>query len=78
MVSDPGIQVLTDEQWSALEPLIDEIRPHSTVPHANFRQTIEATFWGNQSGAKWRGLPNDLGPRWKAARTFICWVRLDV
>ena len=78
MVSNPGIHVLTDEQWAALEPLIDEVRPHSKVPHANLRQTIEAIFWRHQNGAKWRSLPNDLGPWWKAAQTFIRWARLGV
>ncbi len=78
MASNPGIHVLTDEQWAALEPLIDEVRPHSKVPHANLRQTIEAIFWRHQNGAKWRSLPNDLGPWWKAAQTFIRWARLGV
>jgi transposase len=75
MVSNPGIHVLTDEQWAALEPLIDEVRPHSKVAHANLRQTIEAIFCRHQNGAKWRSLPNDLGPWWKAAQTFIRWDR---
>lgn len=48
--------------WAALAPLIDEVRPHSKVRHANLRQTIEAIFWRHQNGAKWRSLPNDLGP----------------
>jgi transposase len=78
MVSNPGIHVLTDEQWAALEPLIDEVRPHSKVAHANLRQTIEAIFCRHQNGAKWRSLPNDLGPWWKAAQTFIRWARLGV
>ena len=78
MASNPAIHVLTDEQWAALELLIDEVRPHSKVPHANLRQTIEAIFWRHQNGAKWRSLPNDLGPWWKAAQTFIRWARLGV
>ena len=30
---------------AALEPLIDEVRPHSKVPHANLQQTVETIFW---------------------------------
>ena len=33
MTGNLGIHVLTDAQWAALEPLIDEARPHCKVPH---------------------------------------------
>ena len=70
--------MLNDEQWAVLSPLVDEVRPHSKVPHSDLRQTIGAIFWRHQNGAKWRSVPVALGPWWKAAQTFIRWARLGV
>src|SRR6187455_568832 len=78
MTENPGIHVLTDARWAELEPLIDEVRPHCKVPHANLRETIEAILWRHQNGAKWRSIPGELGPWWKAAQTFIRWAHLGV
>src|SRR4051812_48530159 len=69
MTKNPGIHVLTDARWAELEPLIDAVRPPCKVPHANLRETIEAILWRHQNGAKWRSIPGELGPWWKAAQT---------
>ncbi len=68
MTDTPGIHVLTDARWAALEPLIDEVRPHCKV--------IEAILWRQQTGAQWRSLPTGLGPWGKAAQTFLGWAHL--
>ena len=78
MTGNPGIHVLTDAQWAALEPLIDEVRPPCKVPHDDLRQAIGAILWRHQNGAKWRSIPAELGPWWKAAQTFIRWAHLGV
>src|SRR5918997_3273413 len=78
MTENPGIHVLTDARWAELEPLIDEVRPHCKVPHENVRETIAAILWRHQNGAKWRSIPGELGPWWKAAQTFIRWAHLGV
>src|SRR3712207_5390062 len=70
--------VLPDEQWAALEPLVEACRPPAKVPPRELRRTISAIFWRHQNGAKWRALPEDLGPWWMAAQTFIRWSRLGV
>lgn len=67
MAENPGIHVLSDAQWAELEPLIDAVRPHRKVPHDDLRQTIEAILWRHRNGAKWRAIPGELGPWWKAA-----------
>ncbi len=72
------MQVVTDEQWSTLEPLLDAVRPRAPQAIRWFRRTIEAIVWRLQNGAKWRTIPTVLGPWWKAARTFIRWSRLGV
>jgi transposase len=68
--------VLTDAQWAMLEPLIQACRPHHKTEHQDLRQTIEAIIWRCQNGAKWRSIPAELGPWWKAAQTFIRWAKL--
>jgi len=78
MTKNPGIHVLTDARWAELEPLIDAVRPPCKVPHDNLRETIEAILWRHQNGAKWRSIPGELGPWWKAAQTFIRWAHLGV
>ena len=78
MTGNPGIHVLSDAHWAELEPLINEVRPHCKVPHENLRQTIEAIVWRHQNGAKWRSVPAELGPWWRAAQTFIRWAKLGV
>lgn len=69
---------LVDQQWSVLEPLLNEARPWAARAIRQFRRTIEAIVWRQQNGAKWRSIPAGLGPWWMAAQTFIRWARLGV
>ena len=70
--------VLTDAQWAALAPLIEAVRPHGkTEPH-DLRRTVEAILWRHDNGAKWRAIPAELGPWWRAAQTFIRWAKKGV
>ena len=70
--------MLTDAQWAVLEPLIEAVRPAAKVPPQHLRRTISAIVWRHDNGAKWRAVPNELGPWWMAAQTFIRWSRLHV
>ncbi len=70
--------MLTDAQWAELEPLIEACRPKGKTPPQDLRRTITAILWRHQNGAKWRAIPADLGPWWRAAQTFIRWARLGV
>ena len=65
--------VLTDEQWAALEPLLEACRPKGKTPPRDLRRTIEAIVWRHENGAKWRSIPPHLGPWWMAAQTFNRW-----
>ena len=49
--------VFTDAQWSAIEPLIEAVRPQTGRELSNLRRTVEAILWRLQNGAKWRGHP---------------------
>src|SRR5215210_4545289 len=70
--------MLTDAQWTVLEPLVEACRPHAKVPPSDLRRTVEAILWRCTNGAKWRAIPEELGPWWKAAQIFIRWARLGV
>jgi transposase len=70
--------MLTDEQWTVLEPLIEACRPPAKVPPRHLRRTISAILWRHDNGAQWRAVPDELGPWWMAAQTFIRWSRLGV
>jgi transposase len=72
------MQVLTDVQWRVLAPLIEACRPKGKTQHRDLRRTIEAIIWRHQNGAKWRSIPEELGPWWAAAQTFIRWSKLGV
>jgi transposase len=70
--------MLTDAQWTVLEPLIGAVRPHAKVPPRHLRRTVGAILWRHDNGAKWRAVPEEHGPWWMAAQTFIRWSRLGV
>ena len=70
--------VLNDDQWAVLRPLIDECRPRGKTEPVALRETVEAIVWRHRNGAKWRSVPADLVPWWRAAQTFIRWSKLGV
>src|SRR3954453_22591621 len=70
--------MLTDGAWMDLEPLIEACRPKGKTPPQDLRRTLSAILWRHQNGAKWRAIPADLGPWWRAAQVFIRWARRGV
>ena len=69
---------LSDAQWSELEPLVEACRPKAKTPPQDLQRTLSAILWRHQNGAKWRAIPEDLGPWWRAAQIFIRWARAGV
>lgn len=70
--------MLSDAQWGELAPLVEACRPKGKTPPADLRRTMSAILWRHQNGAKWRAIPEDLGPWWRAAQVFIRWARAGV
>src|SRR4051812_13312788 len=70
--------MLTDTQWGRLEPLVEQCRPKGKTPRQDLRRTLSAIVWRHQNGAKWRAIPAELGPWWRAAQTFIRRAHLGV
>jgi transposase len=70
--------MLSEAQWVVLEPLVEACRPKGKTPPQDLRRTISAILWRHQNGAKWRAIPTELGPWWRAAQVFIRWARAGV
>lgn len=41
------------------------------TPPLELRQTIAAIFWRHNNRAKWRAVPSELNPWWRAAQLFM-------
>jgi hypothetical protein len=67
--------VPSDARWALLEPLVEACRPEGETPPQDLRRTISATLRRHQNGARWRAVPNGLGPRWRAAQVLVRWAR---
>src|SRR3954454_12755373 len=80
MTNETGYGVLTDAQWEALAPLIEECRPPHKTEHDNLRRTIEAIIWRHENGAAfrpiwdrggWRRRPSTAGAT--MGYGSVCW-----
>ena len=78
MTDNTGVQIVTDEAWALWAPLIEAVRPHGKTPPKELRRTVSAIFWRHHNGAKWRSIPAELGPWWRAAQLFIRWAKHGV
>ena len=70
--------MLMDTQWDQLAPLIEACRPRGKTEPKDLRRTIEAIIWRHENGAKWRSIPAELGPWWRAAQMFNRWSHMGV
>ena len=70
--------MLEDNEWTMLEPLVEACRPKGKTPPGDLRRTMSAILWRHQNGAKWRAIPGEFGPWWRAAQIFIRWARAGV
>jgi transposase len=78
MTEQVRMRVLTDAQWGQFAPLVEACRPRGKTPPQDLRRTLEAIIWRHENGAKWRSIPPELGPWWRAAQLFIRWSRMGV
>ena len=65
-------QLLTDEQWAKIAPLLPPEKPGSKGgrPSAPNREVLEGILWILRSGARWQDLPQ------KYPSPSTCWRRL--
>jgi transposase len=65
--------VLTDAQWSLIEPMAPSSDGVRGRPFRNHRQVVEGIIYRYRCGLAWRDLPADFGPWqtvWKRHRRF--------
>lgn len=70
--------ILSGADWSRLKAALDAARSGTGRPFPDERRTVEAVVWRQRNGAKWRAVPPELGPWWKAAQLHIRWSRSGV
>lgn len=63
--------VITDEMWKRIEPLMPSSDGMPGRPFRDHRLLVEAICWRLRTGAPWRDLPERFGP-WQTA-----WERFD-
>ena len=70
--------MLSNAQWAVLKPLVEACRPQRKTPPKALRRTVSAILWRHRNGAKWRAVPAEFRPWWRAAQVFIRWARMGV
>jgi transposase len=69
---------MPDAQWAALKAALDAVRSGTGRPFADERRTVEAVVWRLRNGARWRAVPAELGPWWRAAQLHRRWAKAGV
>lgn len=72
------MKILSDDEWTRLEAAPDAVRSGTRRPFPDMRRTVEAVVWRQRDDAKWRAVPAQLGPWWKAAQLHIRWSRTGI
>ncbi len=55
-------QMLTDEQWALIEPLLPSSRGRVGRNFRNTRRVVEGMIYRYRTGIAWRDLPAEFGP----------------
>jgi transposase len=67
---------LSDYEWTAIKPMLPN-KPRG-VRRVNDRRVLNGIFWVLRSGAPWRDLPENYGPRTTCYNRFVRWPRAGV
>lgn len=62
-------EVLTDEQWEKIAPLLPPQNPSIGRPAKDHRTMVEAILWIDRTGAPWRDLPEEKLGSWQSVAT---------
>src|SRR5437763_1999872 len=60
---------LSDFEWGVIAPLLPN-KPRG-VPRVDDRRVLNGIFWVLRTGAPWRALPNEFGPRTTCCNRFV-------
>ena len=64
---------LTDEQWTALQPLLPPRKPKKGRTNHDHRRIINGILWILRTGAPWRDLPERYGLWGTVSSRFYRW-----
>jgi transposase len=67
--------VLTQAEWQALKAALDAMKPRAGRPFADQRRSVEAVIWRHRNGGRWRAIPAQYGPWWRAAQLHYRWLK---
>jgi transposase len=56
------MQVLSDEVWARIEPLLPPLQGRMGRPMRDHRVLVEGAIWRFRTGSPWRDLPAEFGP----------------
>lgn len=74
---DPTIWHVDDALWATLAPLlrVDKPRKKPGRPRRDDRQLLDGIIWLLRTGAQWKTLPAEFGPKSTCHVRFQEWVR---
>ncbi|WP_287127941.1 IS5 family transposase [Candidatus Cyanaurora vandensis] len=64
---------VTDEQWTAIEPLLPKQAQGPGRPRTDDRKTLNGILWVLRSGRSWQDMPLEYGSRITCWRRFKSW-----
>jgi putative transposase len=64
---------LTDDQWTALQPLLPPAKPGGRPRTVDLREVLNTLFYQAKTGCQWDYLPHDLVPKSTARDYFDAW-----
>ena len=67
---------LTDFEWDVIQPLLPN-KPRG-VPRVDDRRVLNGIFWVLRTGAPWRAIPKEYGPRTTCYNRFFRWRKAGV
>lgn len=69
------LRILTDDQWTQLEPLLPPQRSTPGRRRHDDRRIIDGILWRYRTGAPWRAVPEAFGPWQTVYSRFRVWER---
>jgi transposase len=77
----PHVNVLTDEQWRRIAPLLPEMRengPKRGRPTNDIRRVVDSVMWVLRTRAPWSAMPDGYAPYQTAHRYYLRWKNSGV
>ncbi len=71
-------EVLTDERWARIAPLVPGGRKGKRGPRSNNRRFMDAVFWMARSGGRWKDLPERFGKVSTVKQRYYDWIERGV